>query len=101
LVRPDRPPTGTGKHASPPRPPQKARKRFLTPFSATFFRLRREARLKYAAPSGRPAVGWLRDQRNGFGTAAFAVSTEHRCLASPRRRRTEGLRVDHAQLSSN
>jgi hypothetical protein len=32
LVRPDRPPTGTGKHASPPRPPQKARKRFLTPF---------------------------------------------------------------------
>ena len=30
LVRSDRPPTGTGKHASPPRPPQKARKRFLT-----------------------------------------------------------------------
>jgi hypothetical protein len=33
LVRPDRPPTGTGKHASPPRPPQETRKRFLTPRS--------------------------------------------------------------------
>jgi hypothetical protein len=31
LGRPDRPPTGPGKHASPPRPPQKSRKRFLTP----------------------------------------------------------------------
>ncbi len=34
------------------------------------------------------AGGWLRDaacrKTNGFGTAAFAVSTEHRCLASPR-----------------
>ena len=45
LVRPDHPTTGTGKHALPSRPPQKARKRFLTPsFRVEATRSRRRIR---------------------------------------------------------